>query len=175
MGKPYEIRKIQGEEKKLCKGPTHPEGGEWIPITEFYKRRYTSNERLRAWCKSCEHLMNYGKLPPELIGYLPISKYRFAIRELETKLGRQEARRRVGVGKTTWYAWVTGKRNRIQKAKAALLLRTLTEVRSTGEVRHRKSIRHGSYLRGREEKSPSGKGSNYGERYPENERFERPG
>jgi hypothetical protein len=154
VGKRYEIRTIKRKPHKLCRGPLHATGGEWLPTTNFRKRSDGSG-RLRGSCAACEHLFRYGK-PPEqhsAVGWLDFSQYRFAVLELEARLGRAEARRRVGVGKTTWLRWSNGA-TRIQKAKALKLIQTLIEVRRNKEARHKHSIRRGSAARGEPEKVP---------------------
>ena len=155
MGKRYEIRRIKGVDHKHCGGPLHPDGGAWVPVKDFTKRG-DNKGRLRGNCRACEHYWRYRKPPQHSpnIGYVPFQRFLFAVRELESRVGRYEAARRVGVGKTTWYRWVSGDQEKIQKRNAAKLMKTLQEVRRQKIVRHRRSIRRGSYLRGEAEKRP---------------------
>lgn len=157
MGKPYVTRNIRGIEHKLCRGPSHTEPT-WLPVGQFAVRSDRPGKmrgRLRGSCKSCEHNYRYGKAIP-ISGWKPIGKYLFAIFELERRLGRTEAARRTGVGKTTWYRWTTQKATRIQAGKALMLLKTLAEVREAGEVRSKNDINYGRAARGMTETPPAG-------------------
>jgi hypothetical protein len=154
MGKRYEIRKIRGVDRKLCRGPLHHEGGAWIPVDRFGIRRETG--RLRGNCKACEHLWRYYKPPrkAKFIGTVRVSRMMFAIREIEQRVGRLEAARRVGVSRHTWYSWITGKRENMQKLRAVWLIQTLYQIRREKIIRHRVSIRRGAAARGEAEKVP---------------------
>lgn len=158
MGKQYEIRSVNGVDHKLCRGPLHSEGGAWLPVANF-KKRGDGSGRLRGNCGRCEHYWRYGKnagMVPEFSGLVPLARYKFAILELENRLGRIEAARRCGLGKSTWMRWVTFPiGHKIQRAKAAKLLWTLREVRESDEKRHRDSIKRGAKARGEIEKKPT--------------------
>jgi hypothetical protein len=85
---------------------------------------------------------------------VPISRVQFALVELERRLGRNETCRRIGVA-DSFLLRLKDQRN-IQRVTAEKILIALREVRQEGIVRHRDSIRHGAYLRGRTEKVPTG-------------------
>jgi len=151
-GRPYEVRRRRGREFRKCAGPLHRQG-KWIPVSEFGIR--AKSKRLRSHCRACEHVHRYKKPPRDgLVGYVQMKKFRFAVMELERRLGKVEACRRVGVGWTTWQRWSSPTCLKIQKRTAAKLIQTLAEVRAKGEVRHANSIRRGASRRGEIELVP---------------------
>lgn len=90
--------------------------------------------------------------PPTTTGWVPLARVRPFLIELVNRLGREEAARRMG--RTPRWLWYVEheKIRSVQRDTARRILMTLRECRSHDEVRHRKSIAHGAYLRGREER-----------------------
>ena len=152
----YETRKINGQEHKLCRGPTHLRP-EWVPVTDFYPRS-TRRDRAASQCKRCALWLTYhqrrGHPPTAIIGWLPYKDYEFAVIELERRLGKREAARRCNISYGTWWKWRKGYTAQIQRISAVKLVNTLSEVRKNNEVRHRDSILHGAKARGKPEKVP---------------------
>lgn len=155
--KRYEIRKINGISHKLCRGPLHKNGA-WVKTTLFAIRsvpRTDGTSALKAWCRACENAnRNNSPTQPEISGYIYVAIIAPFMKELENRLGAEEAIRRCGVGHSTWYQWRKGTRTKTQRAVALRVLITLREVRQSKEVRHRKSIRRGAKLRGEPELTP---------------------
>jgi hypothetical protein len=84
------------------------------------------------------------------VGYVEIKDYMPVIEELERRLGRSEAIRRVGVAKHTWYDWLDGSHTRAQRATIVRLEATLEAVRKNNEDRSERSIKRGAQARGEE-------------------------
>lgn len=104
--------------------------------------------RLRPQCKQCESI-NRGTEP-----MIPYSEIRFAVEELIFRVGKVEASRRIGVKATTMYEWTRGKRKFVHRRSARAIVTALAEARSKNEARHRKSIKHGATMRGKQERIP---------------------
>jgi hypothetical protein len=156
MGRRYRLIEIHGKLHKFCQGPLHK--GKWVPVTRFKIRpepRTDGTYGLKAWCNACENAYrNKSASPPFAVGCVSFDKIRPLVEELEQRIGRAEAIRRTGIGKTTWYRWIENPNRRIQRAKAARVLLVLKEVRDKKEIRHHESIRRGASARGEIEKVP---------------------
>lgn len=135
---------IDGALHKKCNGPTHS-GWVWLPVTQFWKSKYS---RLRAQCITCESAVQNSET------LIDISTVYFALDELIRRLGVAEAGRRVGISDKTVTTIHRKQVYKVKRKTARKIIAALHEVRQAEEVRHRKSIRHGAYLRGREEKTP---------------------
>jgi hypothetical protein len=154
MGKPYEIRVVRGRSYKKCRGPVHREGA-WVPVENFQPRtakRADGSTALRAECRACAYAQRYGIISDHhLHGWVYVSKYMWAIRELEARVGRMEAARRSGMSRSNWYRKLHSKQTKIQRRTAAKILVALRDAR-LHEPRHRISIQRGAYLRGEKER-----------------------
>jgi ribosomal protein L31E len=129
---------------KLCFGPSH-ENPTWKNITDF------NLVKGRRWyeCKLChahrrKTRTNYSHVPFERVG--------FAITELVNRLGKAEASRRIGISKQQISHYCNHDPRWIRKQTAVKILRALSALRATEEVRHKDSIHAGAYLRGIPEK-----------------------
>lgn len=146
--KPYSIK----DGMKLCAGPTHPEGGTWLPATEqyFYKRLNGLSPSFHSHCKRCRsHRVAKKKLDSLAYGYVMVSRFRFVFEELERRLGRKEAARRCGMASHhRWQSIMEGKQRRVQKRTIERAMNALLEARINNEVRHRRDIKWGRAARG---------------------------
>lgn len=155
-------------DKKLCKGPLHPLG-KLVHVEDFYKRWRTDRKRadgsfreghweLHYICKPCQShkdkTYRRSKKGVSELELVPRHRYDFAFEELVRKLGKAETVRRLGMSPTNFIPIHRKQRRRITRRTASRALMALAELRASGEVRHVDSIKHGSYLRGREEKTP---------------------
>lgn len=144
------FKTIRGIEHKLCTGPLHREG-KFVKITDFWLR---GNGRLRPQCKACE--VSYLNSEP----LVPMQRIRFALDECIFRIGKAETARRLGVKGTRISEWIRKPPNHqkfIKRRFARALITLLHELRRDEIARHRDSIRHGSAVRGRKEKTPKGK------------------
>ena len=85
-------------------------------------------------------------------GLVLVDKVFYIFAEIEARIGRAEAVRRLGMSPNLWWRLDNRIYIRMEKntvAKAMLLLR---ELRATKEVRHRDSIKYGASARGQPEK-----------------------
>jgi len=142
-----------GKMFKFCRGPLHRDGA-WICVDDFYLNKSKSKQGkgiYRSHCKRCENFYHYGKMN----WLVPREQIEFAVEELIRKLGTVETARRLGRTGTWMRLFKHGEIRRVQYRTAEVILRTLFEVRKTGEVRHRLSIKHGAAARGRAERKPS--------------------
>jgi hypothetical protein len=147
------IVQIDGIPHKKCFGVLHPKGGVYLPLRSFWKFRKGPRAGLPfSQCIECERS---NKNRGEASGLVPISKVWWIFLELERRLGRAETCRRIGVSHNFWMRVERRIYLNMRIATARRAIITLREVRLSGEVRHRDSIRHGAYLRGRKEKIPT--------------------
>lgn len=139
-------REIKGQLHKLCTGPLHEEG-EWVPSPDgFYQRVRKGQKMDRPECKACEaHRRGTSK-------YVPFHRVKFALTELQHRLGIAETARRIHVAEQTIWKYNNGKTKFVQRRTAVKIFTALADVRAKGEVRHRDSIHYGSAFRGLKEK-----------------------
>lgn len=137
---------INGVKHKLCTGPAHREG-KFVPISNYFMRG-DDKTTPRAQCKQCESIQRGSEK------MMPYSEIQFAVNELIYRLGKAETARRLGIKAHTLSSWTNGSRRSIHRRNARAIISTLAEVRAKGEVRHKKSIKHGASARGKEERQP---------------------
>lgn len=141
---------IDGERHKMCNGPLHGEGGAWMPLHSFWTMKSGPRAgKPMSRCIACERVYR-GRLVNS--GIVPVSKVYFIFRELEARIGRAEACRRLGMSHNLW--WRLDKRiyKNMEKRTVAKAMGLLQELRDKDEVRHRDSIRYGASARGRVER-----------------------
>jgi hypothetical protein len=85
-------------------------------------------------------------------GYVPKARVDFIFMELQRRLGKAEAARRMGVNKSFWTTY--DERKYFVKDTVRRAMAVLAEARANNEVRHKDSIHEGAYLRGFTEKVP---------------------
>jgi hypothetical protein len=85
-----------------------------------------------------------------VVGYVEVADYMPMISEIEKRVGRSEAIRRVGVAKNTWYSWLDKSRLRALRATMLRVERVFKEIKSSGETRTARSIKRGAQARGEE-------------------------
>jgi hypothetical protein len=113
--------------RKMCTGPKHPEGGEWVRLSNFsYHKTGPREGKPFSRCKDCSkagRLKNYRGVQ----GRIAISRVRWVFRELETRIGRREVVRRGGF---SWNLWGRLENNRyVWKWTAYRAINLLREVR----------------------------------------------
>lgn len=141
------LKKIDRRWHKLCTGPLHKEG-EWVLAVKFYTK---PDGKPRSWCIPCE--LHRSKKSTPLVDYTD-SYYGF-VRSIVNRLGVEEAARRMRISQQGLWQLRFGRKRKIKKKTAESILRVTAELRNSGEVRHRDSIKHGAYLRGHKEKVPA--------------------
>jgi hypothetical protein len=148
-----------GKTYKTCYGPLHNEDERDIPIESFHRRGAGENVRWR--CKACESFRK------GIDGYVPVDKFAPWLESIVRRIGAYEASRRLNINPTTIIEIRSGKaktgkpKRFIEKRTARSIVRLLAELRETGEVRHRDSIRHGSSARGRTERKVTARSDLY--------------
>lgn len=142
--------------KKICRGPYHRKG-KLLPLSEFDRRIYPSGKvGWHSYCRSCVHYKKHKDKQPNH-GFVPLSLVWWIFAELIVRLGQAETARRAGIHPSTLGRMKEGIRRYVQKRTLAKVITVLRESRRAGEFRHRDSILHGAYLRGREERKVEGK------------------
>lgn len=152
---PSKNRTIDGQLMRLCSGPSHDEPT-WLPATEkyFYKRKSGHMAGyLDHKCRLCR-VWKPG-IPLDEGGWVAIEHVGPFFLEGVRRVGLSEFARRVGITRVNMRYIINGKRRFVYKRTAKRAMLELVSMRRKGEVRHRHSIRHGSAVRGREEKVPS--------------------
>lgn len=100
-------------------------------------------------CIACERVCK-GRLVNS--GLVPVSAVYFVFREIESRIGRAEGCRRLGMSPNLWKRLDKGVYRRMEKNTAAKAMVLLLELRANDEVRHRDSIRHGAKSRNHSER-----------------------
>jgi DNA-binding transcriptional regulator YdaS (Cro superfamily) len=160
MGKRYEERTYRGKLQRRCFGQIH--SGEWQDVENFrfrpedaFRVRRDGTLARRSNCRACEYAdRNKPAFPREIVGYVPVDRYKPFMLEIRHRLGSKAAARRIGIGETTWSNWFNGRTQRAQRESIFKLLVAVREVRETDEVRHKKSIRRGAEARGESVERP---------------------
>lgn len=118
---------------KLCRGPTHPEAGAWVPIKEFYP---TLSEKSAGWfssrCKECcaYNLRGDRYKGPGKHGLIQAKAMRPFIAELYRFYGGQgEAAKAVGVSRETLSYTMSGKQEKMTKECARLIFEQVWRIR----------------------------------------------
>jgi hypothetical protein len=148
-----QFRVIDGTLCKLCngvKGKFHEP--RYVPLRDFYPDRHKQAKKrllVRAECKFCTNSAS-GSQP-----LVPFSQvYRSWLTEIVNRIGPMEASRRLGITQVTLYNLRNRHVQHLRQTTATAIISVLFDLRIQNEVRHRDSILHGAYLRGREEKIP---------------------
>jgi hypothetical protein len=106
-----------------------------------------------------QHKRHKNKQPNH--GYVPVEQVWWIFDELIRRVGHMEAARRISMSPSGLGFIKRGKRRQIQKFTLARAIAALRDARQKNEFRHRDSICHGTYLRGREEKKPKNQEERY--------------
>ena len=149
---PIEIRTIDGVEHRTCNGPSHTETT-WLPLKNFGQK---PNGQPRSTCRTCD---SYQKNSEPLVDYT--TQYAGWFESVVNRLGVMEASRRLEISQSGLRRIRKEKPTKIKRRTARKIVQLVHELNGSQEVRHKDSIRHGSYIRGREEKLPEKKGDFY--------------
>lgn len=142
-----EKKVIDGKVYRKCFGPLHDETNWWVPIEKFWKNRCKSGGT-QPRCVDCKGNKQRVKFT---------SVYQGWVISIVRRIGVIEAGRRIDVHDVTLRTWM-GKERRckppetLQRHHAEAIVRVLGELKLTGEVRHRKSIKRGATIRGEKER-----------------------
>lgn len=140
---------------KMCNCPIHQ--GTLVPLAQFWYFKKGKRKGL-PFSRCIDGTKLEKGLDPKRSGLVPYSRVRFIFRELEFRLGRTEACRRIGV--STRGFWMRHEGNRPNPGKQLrkdVVIRAIAVLRAAREIeeaRHKDSIRHGAAARGREERTP---------------------
>lgn len=142
---------IVGDTKR-CNGPLHK--GEYLHLSEFWTHR--KGERAGKPFSQCIRCENFNKWGREDIyhGLVEYKEVKFIFDELVNRIGKAETVRRLGISSSFFSRRKHRTYKRIRKGTVAKAMVELKKCREAGEARHRKSIRHGSAVRGRKERIP---------------------
>lgn len=154
IGTNAKMKKVGGRWLRQCTGPLHPEG-EWLPLEKFHTYKKRGRVSMRATCKRCDDAT--GKFRPRIAFD---AKKQAWLESIVNRIGLAEACRRLGISGRTMRTWRGRDPQRMRpkslERKSMLALVTLMrELRETGEVRHRLSIRSGGARRGFPERVPT--------------------
>jgi hypothetical protein len=130
------LKIIRGIKHRRCYGPNHH--GSWVPISKFRKHQ-GKPFGIETRCRRCDNPNARVDFTPSYQGWLT-SIYR--------RVGFSESCRRLGISQRTMEKWMKSPPLQIRRNNAESIIRVLSELRTTGEVRHRKSIRRGATARG---------------------------
>lgn len=90
----------------------------------------------------------------QLHGWVEAPRYQFIFIELVRRLGVMEASRRIEITQRNLYNILNNRNKFIQVETIRRAILVLRVARANNEARHRDSIKHGAYLRGRQERVP---------------------
>lgn len=148
--------------KKNCNGLLHTPG-KMLPLDQFwhYKSGRHKNQPYYI-CDACRKLKQNARAHaranhnPDL-DLVPLKRYRWIFEEIVRKVGRTEAIRRLKGGPNLILSILDGRggHKSMRRGTVRKGIKVLAEIRANNELRHRDSIHHGSYLRGRIEKVPT--------------------
>jgi hypothetical protein len=141
---------IEGEKHKMCNGPLHSAVGAWMPLRSFwtFKKGKRAGKPMSR-CIACKRVYR-GRLVNS--GLVSVSKVYFIFHEIESRIGRAEACRRLGMSQNLWCRLDKRVYQHMEKQTVVRAMTLLQELRDKDIVRHRDSIRHGALARGHAEK-----------------------
>src|SRR4029077_5938657 len=129
-----------------CNGPSHQETV-WLPFKNF---GFKANGQPRSTCRACDsYLKNSEPLVDFTVQYAGWFEY------VVNRLGVMEAARRLNISQSGLRNIRRNNPMKIKRRTARQIVSLVHELNGSQEVRHKDSIQHGSYLRGREEKTPT--------------------
>lgn len=132
-------------QKKLCTGPSHPDGPVELPLTEeFFYFRHTAGREGEAMSR-CKDCVNWSKLKDKhrQHGTIPREKIDDVVRELANRVGLSEAAHLAGMSRRT-FQWVYYKQGSVvRKETARLIILALYQARKEGLIYHKNDIRFG--------------------------------
>lgn len=148
-GRPIYTKEIGGKLHKLCCGPAHKRPT-YIELERFTTIKSGKRKGYpRSRCRACETISKGAE--PMLPAILVIP----ALQESINRLGVMEVSRRSGMPQPQIWQIEYGKVKKVHAKTARTIIALRDELRRTGEIRHKDSIQHGAYLRGRKEKVPT--------------------
>jgi hypothetical protein len=138
--------------KKRCNGPLH--NGEYVEISRFLprKRKRNKDAYYEARCRGC--MTKSRGFNPKYAGIVSLPTAWPVYVELVRRLGITEASRRTHTQKTVFYRVINKQGHYIRGKTFAKAMFVLADVRKHNEVRHRRDIKRGAYLRGKKERRP---------------------
>jgi hypothetical protein len=142
------IQEVNGVPHRFCTGPTHVPPGAWVPLDKFWKsksRPFGTHGRCVA-CKNSNQRVKFT------------DSYRAWVLSIVRRVGFMETTRRLDVSERTLHIWLGRDRYRnppqsISRSHAVKIVQMIIELKLTGEVRHRTSIRRGAKIRGEPERA----------------------
>lgn len=140
---------IEGRLHKWCsglQGKSHKP--RYVPISNFYPAK--TKIGVRSECMDCTALAR-GTTPDVKF----TAQYRMWVNEIIYRVGHEEAARQIGISSTHLREIKNRPGKRIRKSTAQKIVKALAELRRNNVARHRDSIKHGAYLRGKKEKIPT--------------------
>ena len=169
-----------GQREKLCTGPKHPVGGEYIPLKRFKihkgRRRQgkpysrcqdcDKHRRIRSWTGHQGFIFIDAVIEGTDISVFSV------FQELANRVGIKEAARLSSLSYHPFNAVLKKKQRRVRKETFTKALETLNWLRRENIRRHRKSITHGAQARGQKER-PLGNDMSSEEWRNYNQRFTR--
>lgn len=141
--------KVYGNGTKRCNCPIHK--GAQVPLDQFWvfkkgKRKGMPLSKCIAGIKLLK-----GRTP-DRSGFVPVHRVKFIFEELEARIGRTEACRRIGASCNFYWRLDQGIYKNMRKETVATAMAVLKACRERDEVRNRFSIKHGAAARGKKER-----------------------
>lgn len=152
-GRHGRYKTIDGVQHKLCNGPLHASEGAWLPLRAFWT--FKSGPRAGkpvSRCAACSRV-DRGRDPNS--GLVPVGPVYFIFYEIQARIGKAEACRRLGMSHNLWSRLENRVYERMEKQSVRNAIILLRELRANNEVRHRRSIKSGATMRGKEERKPT--------------------
>lgn len=128
---------------KLCRGPSHPPGGEWLPATTkyFYVRKEGAvGFQLYTGCKRCRH-WRQNKHTKVNTGWVEVREIHSFLMELVNRLGKRETAKRLRIGYHRFNRIYNGKQKHVQKRTAARMMELHLVVVRANEFRDTTQLR----------------------------------
>jgi hypothetical protein len=145
---------VNGEIHRRCSGPAHEEPV-WLPETHKYFYYRPGLDKFRSRCRLC-HAWVPGMNPGEH-GFVPAKLALPFFIEGVNRVGQLEFARRIGIAQENLGKIIRGERRFLRKLTVKRAMLEVISIRRKGEVRHRKSIRRGTLIRGEPEKKVKSK------------------
>jgi hypothetical protein len=152
-GTPAVTRMHNGEKQRHCKGVTHPEGV-WLLESKFrIGKKVHKGRRYMIRAMECMECYEAEGRPLPRVPFT--SSYKAWVKSIVNRIGISESYRRLGVSEKAFQHWRgTNPPKTLTRHHARAIVNLMRELRETGEVRHRRSIRSGGAIRGFPEHVP---------------------
>lgn len=156
-----------GRVQKLCTGPKHRAGGEYIPIKRFKVHKSGRRQgKPYSRCEDChkhERIKNWtghhGLIAIDTLLEGTTLTVASVFEELAKRLGIVESARLCGLSYHVFNGVLKKRQKQVRKESLSKVLRALRKLRQENGRRHPLSIKHGAAARGHKERTPNNRAS----------------